>query len=598
MRMIAAQSPVQIGPVREPEDARRVSLLDSRAVESMMEDFYRLTHVPMAIIDLNGRVVVRAGGQRVCLTYHRAHPDSCRNCTQSHTQPRTGVSSGETSIYKCRNHMWNVAAPITIGNQHVANLVSGQFFFCDEPVDEDLFKVQARRYGWDEAAYLESLREAPQLSREKAASVEAYLGKVARLLSELSYTGVELRTAAEARDALTLRLMQNEDRLNQITEQYLADKQLQRKRKMESIGLLAGGLAQDLNELLAGVLRNAVLAQGMLEQNHPATAVLNGIIRGSQEAAGLNRAMLSYAGKEHTVELFDVSAVVREMAALFRSSLSSKARLKLELADGLPLVKGDVSQIQQAVINLLINAAEAIGQNTGEISVTTKLEESGARPGEAARIRLEVTDTGSGVDPDTKARIFDPLFRAKAHRRGLGLAEVAEMLRGHNTKIQVDSALSRGTRFTVIFTAFTTEVEKGALAKSERADSGGTVLVVDNDKLVRDTATKALERFGFVVLTASSGREASEICRLSSQPIDVVLLEFSMPGLTGWETLPELVRLRPGLRVVLSSGFTEGDILGRCIGPEVHGFIQKPYSPKALTAQIHAAMCSRARPTG
>jgi PAS domain S-box-containing protein len=708
MRMSVAKHSDDADRTRELETSGLASLIDTRMVESMMEDFYRLTHIPTAIIDFEGKLVAGAGGQRICPTHHRAHPDSRRNCIESDIYMTAAAPPGEFRVYKCSNNMWDAATPLMIGEQPVANLFAGQFFFDDEPVDEDLFRAQAERYGWDEAAYLERLREAPRLSRETIGWGMAYLVKAAHFLSQLSYTNAELRRAVAERDALTRELKQSEDRLKRahsiahvgawelelgsgrlswsdevyrivdlkpqefrasyeaflevvhpddraavdgayrdslrdggrayeithrvtrrgsgevrwvrekcehirneagevtlsigmvqdITEHHLAEEQVRRKQKLEGVAMLAAGVAHDFNNLLVSVLGNASLARDTLEPNHPGAAMLDSVISAGQKAADLTRAMLSCAGKgRRIVEAFDLSAVVREMTALVRATIPNKVRLNLDLAGGLPLVKGDASQIQRVLMNLLINAAEAIGDRPGEICVSTRLESLAAEEGGAAQIRLEVTDTGCGMDAATQSRMFDPFFTSKPNGCGLGLAGVAGILIGHNARIQVHSAPGKGTRLTVLFMALTTDAEPGVgPPEPEPAARGGTVLVVDDDELVRDVARKALERFGYAVLTASSATEAIAICERASQPVDVALLDSSVPGICGPEALPALVRLRPGLRVILTSGYGGDDIVGRCLGQAVHGFIQKPYSPAALREQVQAAMGKQTPP--
>ena len=193
-------------------------IIDAPAIQSLMDDFYRLAHVPMAVIDLKGRVLVGVGWQTICTRFHRVHPETCRYCIESDTQLTVGVAPGQFRLYKCKNHMWDIATPLMVAGQHVGNLFSGQFFFDDEPLERELFRAQAQRYGFDEQEYLAALEAVPRLSRESVDLGMAFLMKLARMISQLSYGNIQLARSLGERERLMESLRRGRERLNRAQE--------------------------------------------------------------------------------------------------------------------------------------------------------------------------------------------------------------------------------------------------------------------------------------------------------------------------------------------------------------------------------------------
>jgi PAS domain S-box-containing protein len=386
--------------------------------------------------------------------------------------------------------------------------------------------------------------------------------------------------------------------ITDITERKKAEERLLEAQKLESLGLLAGGVAHDFNNLLVGVIGNASLAQDVLPPDNPAADLLEGVVKAGQQAAHLTRQMLAYSGKgRFVVEPLDLSALIPEMCGLVQPSLPKKITLSFDLDPDLPAVEADRGQVQQIFMNLALNAGEAIGSHDGLIAVRTFVEEVDERylrlHSEAAALRpgkyvcLEVRDTGSGMNDATKARIFDPFFTTKFTGRGLGLAAVAGIMRGHQGAITVSSAVGKGSCFTVLFPAVERSVEESPVAASKDTLHGaGVVLVVDDEHLVREMAKTALERHGYTVLLADSGRAAIDVLRRHPGEIALVVLDLSMPQMSGEEALLELRKLRPGVKVVVSSGYSEAETMTMFQGQRVSGFIQKPYTVKDLAKQV------------
>jgi nitrogen-specific signal transduction histidine kinase/CheY-like chemotaxis protein len=370
-----------------------------------------------------------------------------------------------------------------------------------------------------------------------------------------------------------------------ITERKQAEERLRQAQKLESIGLLAGGVAHDFNNLLVGVIGNASLALDMLAPDHPAADLLAGVLKSGEQAAHLTRQMLAYSGKgKFVVEPLDLSAIIPDMIGLVRPSIPKKINLRLDLDEDLPAVEADRGQIQQVFMNLALNAADAIGSHEGLITVMTGVEQvddeywrhhpelAALAPGKY--VWLEVRDTGCGMDEATKAKIFDPFFTTKFVGRGLGLAAVAGILRGHRGGITVSSAPGEGSCFTALFPAATSTAGKGMVAATNTSLRGaGTVLVVDDERVVLEMAKRALERHGYKVLTADSGLAAIDVFRRHPGEIALVVLDLSMPRMNGDETLPELRKIRPEVKVVVSSGFSESEAMALFHGQRVSGFV-------------------------
>jgi CheY-like chemotaxis protein len=365
--------------------------------------------------------------------------------------------------------------------------------------------------------------------------------------------------------------------------------------------LLAGGIAHDFNNLLMGILGNAGLS--LMEMAPDATgrdSVLK-IQDAAQRAAELTKQLLAYSGKGRFVaETISLSTTVEEMAQLLETVVTKGVTLSLDLAPELPAIKGDPTQIRQAIMNLVTNASDAIGNETGVITVSTGSIEAdreylaqtfldeGLVEGPYAYV--EVSDTGCGMDPETKTRIFDPFFTTKFVGRGIGMAAVLGIVRGHKGAIELKSRLDRGTTVRVLFPCCETQ-SVGLLEVAEPADleawqGSGTVLVVDDEEVVRCVAVETLERFGLSVLVAEDGRAGVEMFRENSDQIDLVLLDMAMPIMNGEQAYSALRAIREDVPVILSSGYGEEDTVERFAGKGLAGFVQKPYSPLDLIALI------------
>jgi len=382
-------------------------------------------------------------------------------------------------------------------------------------------------------------------------------------------------------------------------------------QKLESLGVLAGGIAHDFNNLLTGILGNASLALMDLDEAHPATPATRLIVEAAERAAALTNQMLAYSGKGiFEMRAVDLGDEVRRLAALLAASVPKHVRLETRVVPDLPFVHADPVQIQQLVLNLATNAAEAHGEQPGVVDVRVGLEDldeaaiatlsvsENVKPG--PHLVLEVVDRGCGMDAATLSRMFEPFFTTKFTGRGLGLAAVLGIVRGHSGAMSVKSAPGQGTTFRIYLPASGEGVparrDARAVATPPPALAApaklGTVLVVDDEAIVRGFARAVLERAGMRVIVAEHGRAAVEIFRERAQEIDVVLLDMTMPEMSGEATFRALKELRPDVRVLLSSGYTEVAAAQQFTTTGLAGFVQKPYAADKLTTRIRGVLAS------
>jgi PAS domain S-box-containing protein len=378
---------------------------------------------------------------------------------------------------------------------------------------------------------------------------------------------------------------------------------MQEVQKLESLGVLAGGIAHDFNNLLMAIVGNADLAMLALSPASPVRSNLEDITRVSLRAADLCCQMLAYSGKgRFVIGRYDLSEIVREMTQMLEVSVSKKASLRYSFAAELPAVEVDATQMRQVIMNLITNASEALEKEVGVISVSTGVMECdgdylaecylGENLSEGEYVYLEVADSGSGMDEETRRRIFDPFFTTKFTGRGLGLAVVLGIVRGHRGAIKVSSEPGRGTTFRILLPAMTWKPEDRTSTPVPNAPlrRSGTILLVDDDSAVRDVGTRMLERLGFKVISAAHGREGLEAFKERKGEIDCIILDLTMPEMAGDEVFRELTNLQSDVCVILSSGYTQEDVTVRFADKKPAGFVQKPYTLANLMETLNRVL--------
>ncbi len=382
-------------------------------------------------------------------------------------------------------------------------------------------------------------------------------------------------------------------------EKQVLERKLQESQKLESLGVLAGGIAHDFNNLLTGVLGNASLARMDLPEESPIQSYLEQIESAAVRAADLCKQMLAYSGKgRFVVHRLDINALLEETTRLLQVSISKRAVMKFQLSPGLPVVMGDATQLRQVIMNLVINASEAIGDKSGFISVTTGLTRAdraylaGAYFAhdlpEGDYVSVEISDNGGGMSPEGQERIFDPFFTTKFTGRGLGLAAVLGLVRGHNGTLKVFSEEGWGTTFKILFPCAEGVAEELARVAPGSADwrGSGVVLVVDDEETVRVTTARMVESAGFTTQLAIDGRTGVEEFIAAPDAFTLVMLDLTMPHMDGDEAFRAIRALRPDARVLLMSGFNEQEAVARFTGEGLAGFIQKPFTLSSLREKL------------
>jgi PAS domain S-box-containing protein len=387
--------------------------------------------------------------------------------------------------------------------------------------------------------------------------------------------------------------------MRDVTEEKRAEQSLRETQKLESLGLLAGGIAHDFNNLLTGVIGNASLLEFEFAGGSPQAEIVSALEQSAERMARLTGQMLAYSGRGHfMIEPVDLSRQVVQITNLIQASTPKNVELRLALGNDLPPIEADSSQLQQVIMNLVINAAEAVGDRPGVVEVATGVAPVGEEERRANVTRqdvppgnyvmLRVSDTGCGMDEATRARIFDPFFTTKFTGRGLGLSSVIGIVRGHKGLMNVDSRPGEGSTFRVFFPPSTAAMIVAQEAPAHLEHGEGTVLVVDDEEIVRQLAKAALGRMGYRVLLAGNGNEALRIFAERADDIDLVLLDMIMPVMGGEETLRRLLALRPDAKVIGMSGYNEREAQER-FGVGLAGFVQKPFTAAQLSARLSVA---------
>jgi len=397
-----------------------------------------------------------------------------------------------------------------------------------------------------------------------------------------------------------------------VTERNRIQKQDEHAQRLESLGVLAGGIAHDFNNLLTAIMGNAGLAMRMLDEPEKCKDKLSNILNASDSAANLCKQMLAYSGKgQFIIHPVHLSKVTQKIVQLLQTSIHKKAKLTLDLRDDLPLVEADEGQMQQVIMNLVINAAEAMGEAAGDISVITDTVDLSKEDlltllnGDAIvagkYVVMHVRDNGCGMDDETQKKIFDPFFTTKFTGRGLGMSAILGIIRAHQGALKVESVLGEGTLFSIYFPVVEGAIEQPLQHSVDDQHSqqavdakaiSTTVLVVDDEQGIRDLATAILNDAGIQVMQAESGETGLSLLREHVNEIDVILLDMTMPNMDGKQFYIKMQDFASHIPVIISSGYSEHDIRKRFeVGMSLNlvtqlEFLQKPYFPLALQQKV------------
>lgn len=519
-------------------------IIDTPAIQQLMEDFHKVARLPLAVVDVRGKVLVSAGWQDVCTKFHRVHPETCRNCVESDTELSGDVLPGEFKLYKCKNGMWDIATPLSVAGHHMGNIFSGQFFFEHEAVDHELFRSKAARYGFDEREYLAAIEAVPRPSRESVDAVMSFFLKFADLLSRLSYSNIQLARSVAEREALMKSLRESKERLEE------AD-----RHKDEFLGVLS----HELRNPLASI-RNSVQ---ILDRAEP----------GGQQATRAKAVIARQVEHlSHLVDdLLDVTRISRGKIQLARSRIEltesvrrvcedhaaefAAREITLDLRAAAPplWLDADPTRIAQVLGNLLQNAAKFTDAH-GRVTVSVAPE-----PGDFAAVR--VADDGIGIKPELLPRLFEPFMQAddSLHRSqgglGLGLALMRGLVELHGGTVHAHSeGVGRGAEFTLRLPLAGRPGQ--ATAEAPARDSPPTtrrVLLIEDNLDAAETLAELLGLAGHEVETAHDGPAGFQKA-LSSRP-DVVVCDIGLPGMNGYD-VARAMRAEPSLAATVLVALT------------------------------------------
>ena len=385
--------------------------------------------------------------------------------------------------------------------------------------------------------------------------------------------------------------------IEDITERKRTEEVLLQTQKLESLGVLAGGIAHDFNNLLMAMMTQNDLALMLLDSQHRARDPIEKALKAAERAADLTQKMLAYSGKgQFQIHPISLNELIEENIHLFEVAIPKQITLHKQLVADLPLIEADAGQIQQVVMNLIINGVEAMEEQSGELFIRTSVDDvnedkdyqwynptNPLAPGEYAV--LEVQDQGTGMDTGILGKIFDPFFTTKFTGRGLGLAAVLGIIHGHKGNLQVHSRLGRGTTFKVYFPI---SYKSASLTHTPQAKpplilpANGMVLVIDDEDPVREAITDILQTIDVNVITATTSFEGIDLFVANQDHIKLVILDLSMPGIDGQETLVRLQEINANIPVILSSGFNQTEINHKLTNLGHADFLKKPYNVNEL----------------
>jgi len=483
------------------------------------------------------------------------------------------------------------------GTYRLYGLARGEF--------EGTFDAWMRRIHPDDVArWEESVTRI--LGGHQAASFDFRVPRSGTEVRTLSTTAEIIRRADGTPSAMFGTTLDITDRRRAEEERRDLEEKVRQVQKLESLGLLAGSIAHDFNNLLVGVLGNAGLALLDLPADDPSRRAVQAVEVAAHRASDLAQQMLAYTGKgKFVIERVDVSSIVTEMAQLLSAGIPKETALQLNLAEGLPLVEGDATQLRQVTMNLITNASDAVDHKDGVISVTTGVVHADRwilstayiddQLPDGEYVFVEVSDNGVGMDETTRARIFDPFFTTKVAGHGLGMSAVLGIVRGHRGAVHLRSKPGKGSMFRILLPVAPSIPEvRQQHREAPRAPSAwpiaGTVLIADDEPMVREVAQAILERAGFKVMSVADGRAAVEVYKANVQEIVAAILDLTMPHISSEDLLRDLRLINPALKVLISSGYTEDEMKSRFRRNGPDGFLKKPYRPSDLLDRLREAM--------
>ncbi len=578
-------------------DFRLDDLITFESIQKMLAAHAKVTGMQSSIVDVfDGRVLAGAGWQDICRRFHRVHPVSLKRCIQSDTMFSREERQIRAHEYTCRNGLQHVGIPIIVDGSHLGTLFLGQFFYQHLGKDREFFIRQAQELGFELGEYLEALENVPVFSREHVQDILEYNLAFAAFIADLAQKNKTLQQEVKDR------------RLAEDRRQKL-EMQLRHAEKLEAIGILAGGVAHEFNNILQGIKGNIELWQGKVNPGDPDLKYLSSLDALTNRASELVQGLLTFSRsqQDHEFTPVDVHQVIIETGDRLKKTAPASIQIQTSLQAEHAVVAGHPGQLQQALMNLIANAVDALRDAgiSGMIHIAT---ENGPLEGEALHgdaspdetVLIHVSDTGPGMNQATQDHMFEPFFTTKevGAGTGLGLATAHGIVQAHHGRISCASLQGQGTTFTLVFPVHDQQARQPAGTfysvqdtepETESVPGEGSVqriLFVDDEEVVLEVIQEWLEEVGYQVVTAQSGEDALQHFRSDQGGFDLVILDLGMPGLGGEATLKAMLEHNPEAKILVASGYQRHPISDNPQQYGAAGFLGKPFRFEALYAAI------------
>jgi signal transduction histidine kinase/PAS domain-containing protein len=436
-----------LSPDANIEEQELSNIIDVPALQSMMNDLCAVTNIGFSVIDLKGNVLVGTGWQDICAKFHRANPETLKNCVESDLTLTQGVKQGEFRTFKCKNNMWDIVTPITIGGKHMANIHSGQFFFEDEKVNREVFVAQAEKYGFDKEAYMRAFDQIPRWSREKVKNLMVFYTKLAEIISKLSYSNLKLAKLLTEQKTLQDQLEHYSKHLETLVEEKT--KQLKDSERLAAIGQTAGMVGHDIRNPLQAIIGEVYLANtelATLPDGEEKTNLLENLDMIKQNIEYMNKIVLDLQDFAKPLnpcaEETNIEQMTQEL--LKRNGVPAGIQTSAEIEADARIVEADSAYMKRILGNLVSNAVQAMPDG-GKLTVQAHREKT--------TVIITVQDTGVGIPEEAKDKLFTPLFTTKAKGQGFGLAVVKRLTEALGGTVTFESREGKGTTFTIILPA-------------------------------------------------------------------------------------------------------------------------------------------------
>jgi signal transduction histidine kinase len=443
-----------LSPDLELAEEDIANILDVPKLQATIDRLYSVTKMGFALIDLKGKVLVGSGWQDICTKFHRANPVTCKNCIESDLELTKGLENGEIRQYKCKNNMWDVTTPLFIGDNHVANVFFGQFFFEHEKVDRGLFAAQAEKYGFNKEEYLAAFDRIPRFSRDKIQDLMVFYSRMSELISKISYSNLKLAKSLYNQKDLQGKLEEKATQVEEYASQMelLAEeraKKLKDAERMAAIGQTAGMVGHDIRNPLQAITSELYLEKleiDSLSEGEAKENLLESICSIEENLVYINKIVADLQDYARPLnpkkEKLEAEKTIKDASSMVM--IPNNVEMSFKVEKGLPYLIADSTMLKRIFVNLIQNAVQAM-PNGGKLTISAYSQKH--------HVLIDIEDSGGGIPEEVRSKLFTPLVTTKSKGQGFGLAVVKRMVEALNGTIMFESELGKGTKFTLQFPA-------------------------------------------------------------------------------------------------------------------------------------------------